>query len=271
MMRRTKNPFSCYAFLVLFFSCHPNSSGFAFCPVHTNTRATSHLLVTTADDDSHDFINNPKSSRRNFLNTAVVTTTASLSPLLFIEPKIANADPSLMSSLQGPIQDVIAPGHWIGQFLGFNARTVLWKFDTAAVNADRVCQALVEVLNDLSSKERAALRIPEFTFSQDKNSHRVHVLTWTKNEWLDSLDMSFLPSSTSTTTTTNGCTAKVSFYATGVLPTSIPGAPIVNTVLAWFPFVSPGPRGQMLQDYRLQSLEQLVRNKLKEQRVAEAN
>ena len=43
-------------------------------------------------------------------------------------PGAAVADPSLLSTVQGPLQDAIAPGHWLGQFVGLNSRTERWEF-----------------------------------------------------------------------------------------------------------------------------------------------
>ena len=204
--------------------------------------------LRAAQDNNHN-----SASRRTFLGK---TTAAAGLPLLLLlgTPQTAHADPSLLSSLQGPVQDAIAPGHWIGQFLGLNSRQVTWDFPTASPS--QVSQALVNVLNNLSKEERAKLLIPEFTIAT-ADATKVHVRTWTKNEWLDSLDVSLRPLSEG-----GGCSAKASFYATGFLPTSIPGAPLVNIGFAWFPFASPGPRGKMLQDYRLQQLEGLLRAKL---------
>eukprot|EP00961_Rhodomonas_salina_P052697 706522-Rhodomonas_salina.2 len=51
------------------------------------------------------------------------------------------------------------------------------------------------------------------------DASRVHVLTWTKSEWLDALDVSLAP------TAAGGTKASVSFYATGTispLPTTQP-------------------------------------------------
>lgn len=193
------------------------------------------------------------SSRRQFFQktTAGLATASTL--LLIGAPQTANADPSLVSSLQGPLQDAIAPGHWIGQFIGINSKQVTWDFSDTT--PERVSAALVDVLNNLNRDERARLLIPEFTIAK-ADASKVHVRTWTKNEWLDSLDVTFRASGGS------GCKAQASFYATGFLPTSVPGAPLANIAVAWFPFASPGPRGQMLQDYRLNRLEGLVRDRL---------
>ena len=35
----------------------------------------------------------------------------------------ANAAPSFVSSLQGPVQDAVAPAHWIGRLVGINSKT----------------------------------------------------------------------------------------------------------------------------------------------------
>ena len=69
------------------------------------------------------------------------------------------------------------------------------------------------------------------------------------------------------------CLATVSFYATGFLPTSIPGAPIFNVAFAPLPFASPAPstseypaefRGGMLQKFRVRELKDLLADKLEE-------
>ena len=83
----------------------------------------------------------------------------------------------------------------------------------------------------------------------------VHVLTWTKSEWLDSFDVAL-------TATSRGCKADASFYATGFFPTSVPLAPLLNVGMAWLPFASPGPRNEMLQEFRLRALKGLLDKKL---------
>lgn len=165
----------------------------------------------------------------------------------------ASADPSPISAIQGPLQDVIAPGHWIGQFAGLNSKTEKWEFPSSSPG--EVSSALVEVLNELTPERRAKLLIPNFKISGADANH-VHVITWTKAEWLDSLDVKLKERGS------GGCDATASFYATGFLPTSIPLAPLVNVGFAWFPFASPGPRGEMLQDFRLRAIRGLLDKKL---------
>lgn len=178
--------------------------------------------------------------------TAGAATAAAL-------PQTARADPSFVSSLQGPVQDAIAPGHWLGQFVGINSKTEKWEF--ASSSPAEVSAALVGVLNGLTPERRSKLLIPEFKIAR-ADAANVHVLTWTKAEWLDTFDVSFEPRKG------GGCVATASFYATGFLPTSIPFAPLANVAMAWFPFGSPGPRGEMLQDFRLRALKGLVGKEL---------
>lgn len=149
--------------------------------------------------------------------------------LVALAPSAANADPSLVSTLQGPVQDAIAPGHWLGQFFGLNSRDEVWEF---AASPDEVSASLVAVLDELTPDRRTKLLIPEFKVAR-ADASRVHVLTWTKAEWLDSLDVTFAKTPT-------GCRAKASFYATGFFPTSLPFAPLLNVGMAWLPFASPG-------------------------------
>lgn len=202
-------------------------------------------------------------SRRQWMIGAAVATTA-VSSQLRIDP--ANAEPSLISKLQSPIQDVIAPGHWIGQFAGLNSRQETWKFPKNS--PEQVSKALIDVLKGLSDEGKSDLYMPEFDIKQ-ADATNVHVLAWTKLEWLDSLDVKLEESTIikNGKTTSDGCVAKATFYATGFLPTNIPGAPLLNVAMAWFPFASPGPRGEMLQAFRLRTLKGLVTNKLKEHTV----
>ena len=100
-------------------------------------------------------------------------------------PDLANADPSFVSSLQGPIQDALAPGHWIGQFIGINSKTETWEFPARPAE---VSAALVDVLNELTPERRSKLLIPEFTIAR-ADANKVHVITWTKAEWLDTFDV----------------------------------------------------------------------------------
>jgi hypothetical protein len=82
----------------------------------------------------------------------------------------------------------------------------------------------------------------------------VHVLTWTKAEWLDTLDVRFSNARFPGT----GTVATACFYATGFFPTSVPLAPSLNVAMAWLPFASPGPRGEMLQEFRLRAIKSLL-------------
>uniref|UniRef100_A0A7S1B8B4 Uncharacterized protein n=1 Tax=Corethron hystrix TaxID=216773 RepID=A0A7S1B8B4_9STRA len=176
------------------------------------------------------------------LGTATVVGTAS----------VANADPSILSSVQSPVQDLIAPGHWIGQFVGLNSRQETWNFPMNS--PAEVSEALVEVLEELTPERKDKLIIPEFRI-QRADAQKVHVLTWTKLEWLDTLDVTFSKSN-------GGCVAKASFYATGFFPTIVPLAPLLNIGMSWLPFASPGPRGEMLQEFRLRALKGLTTKKL---------
>ena len=106
----------------------------------------------------------------------------------------------------------------------------------------------------------ALVYIPEFWISRSDSS-QVHALTWTKAEWLDSLDVQFAAKPG------GGCVATASFYATGFLPTSVPLAPLLNIGLAWIPFASPGPRNEMLQEFRLRALKGLLTKKLEEEQA----
>ena len=205
--------------------------------------------ATSIEDNESNKVSSVERSRRAFFSQSLgVLTSAS------IAVEAANANPSIISSIQGPIQDIVSPGHWIGQFVGINSKTVQWKFPNAT--PEQVSKALVAVLKDLTPEQKSKLYIPNFDISR-ADSNKVHVRTWTKNEWLDSLDVTFSEQKSSTIAT-------ASFYATGFFPTIIPGAPILNVGMAWMPFASPGPEGQMLQDYRLYVLEKLVAKRLQQ-------
>ena len=172
-------------------------------------------------------------------------------PALVTLPGAAVADPSLLSTVQGPLQDAVAPGHWLGQFVGLNSRTERWDF---AASPGDVSAALVDVLNELTPERRAKLLIPELRVARADANH-VHVLTWTRAEWLDSLDVRLERRGA-------GTAATASFYATGFFPTSVPLAPLLNVGMAWLPFASPGPRSEMLQEFRLRALKGLLDRKL---------
>ena len=51
--------------------------------------------------------------------------------------------------------------------------------------------------------------------------------------------------------------------ATGLVPTSVPLAPLINIAMAWFPFGSAEPsRGGPLQDFRLRAIKGLLAKRL---------
>jgi len=161
----------------------------------------------------------PVASRRRWLAGAGAAAAASA------VPSLASAAPSFVSSVQGPVQDAVAPAHWIGQFVGINSKTESWAF--ADSSPAEVSAALVAVLNELTPERRAKLLIPELRVAQ-ADASKVHVLTWTKAEWMDSLDVRLERAAGG-----RGCVATASFYATGLLPTSIPLAPLLNAAMAW--------------------------------------
>jgi len=192
-------------------------------------------------------------------STSIAFAAAGVTTSLFgIALQPSNAEPSFLSTLQSPIQDAVAPGHWLGEFAGINSKTETWEFPAHSRN--EVSLALVDVLTNLTKERRSKLLIPEIDIKR-ADATNVHVLTWTKLEWLDTLDVTFKDSDRNR----NGCIATARFYATGFLPTNIPLAPLLNVVMAWFPFGSPGPRGEMLQDFRLRALKGLVTKKLLEE------
>ena len=94
-------------------------------------------------------------------------------------PMAASAAPSSVSAMQGPLQDRLAPGHWFGQLLGVNCHSETWRFEASK---EEVAAAVVEVLGELSEKEKARLLMPNFDITEQTDDH-VHVLTWTKIEW----------------------------------------------------------------------------------------
>lgn len=198
------------------------------------------------------------SSRRDALRAAGGMAAA----ILAGAPLAVSAAPTSLSTIQSPLQDRLSPGHWFGQFLGVNCHQETWAFESSP---EDVSAALVEVLEELDEETKARLLIPNFDIVE-KTADRVHVRTWTKIEWLDALDVSFVE-------TEEGCLAKASFYATGFLPTSFPGAPILNVALAPLPFASPAPssaqypsefRGGMLQKYRIKQVQAMLAEKLDE-------
>ena len=110
--------------MILFLTCcNSINSGYAF--MNSPIVSMQHQMVSSNKDissiklnsseqpsDTNDVI--PATSRRRqmMIQLAGVLTATTVQPIV-----AANADPSLISSTQGPIQDIIAPGHWIGQFL----------------------------------------------------------------------------------------------------------------------------------------------------------
>ena len=185
-------------------------------------------------------------SRRGALRAATAAAAA------FGAAPAARADPSLLSSVQGPLQDALAPGHWIGQFAGLNSKTESWEF--AGSSPPEVSAAILGVFEDLTPDRRRKLLIPNFRVSR-ADPDRIHVLTWTQAEWLDSFDVRL-------SKTDRGTRATASFYASGFFPTSMPLAPLLNIAMCWLPFASPGPRNEMLQPFRLRAIQGLVVAKL---------
>ena len=195
----------------------------------------------------------PPTSRRQLLGRAAVAAAAAAAAAAEVPVLAAHAEPSFFSTLQGPIQDVIAPGHWVGQLAGINSKTDRWEF--ADSSPEEVSGALVSVLEGLTPDRRAKLLMPELRIAR-ADASAVHVLTWTKAEWLDSLDVRLEPRG-------SGCVARASFYATGLVPTSVPLAPLINIAMAWFPFGSAEPsRGGPLQDFRLRAIKGLLTKSL---------
>ena len=50
---------------------------------------------------------------------------------LLMMPMAVSAAPSSISSIQSPVQDIIAPGHWLGQLVGINSHSETWEFDAS--------------------------------------------------------------------------------------------------------------------------------------------
>lgn len=190
-------------------------------PSNTASARIRRTLTTsraTSSEEQASCYEAKRASRRQWLQAAGAVSAVGVPALT------AHASPSFMSSLQGPMQDFLAPGHWLGQFTGLNSRTETWEF--LANSPAEVSAALVEVFNELTPERRDKLLIPEFTISQ-ADAAQVHVLTWTKAEWLDTLDVRFSNARFPGT----GTVATACFYATGFFPTSVPLAPSLNVAM----------------------------------------
>ena len=123
-----------------------------------------------------------------------------------------------------------------------------------AATPQEAAKRLGEVLEELDDAEKERLKLPVVkveTVEGDDRKAYVKALSWTPREWMDILEVCF------TAKGDGACEARVQFYATGLVPTSVPGAPVINTALFFFPFGSADAQGQ-LQPRRIDGLRQLL-------------
>jgi len=63
--------------------------------------------------------------------------------------EVVGSPPSIFSQLQGGVQGIVAPGNWLGQFIGINSHSESWEFDASP---DQVSKAMVDAIRDITPK-----------------------------------------------------------------------------------------------------------------------
>lgn len=165
---------------------------------------------------------------------------------------------SQWSRIQGPVQGWLAPASHLGQFIpfGWNSYSKTFVVSTPPAEASsRFLEAFFALpKEELHGMMIKAYEVTKNQVSDDGRSAALRLNTWTAREWLDVLDMRFRRTSDTTTE------VRVSFFATGIIPTKVPFALPINALLFFVPFSSPDPiNGGLLQPKRVATMEKLCR------------
>lgn len=99
-------------------------------------------LAMTAGDD--DVMNLGRRGAISGLLGAIVLGNAAVA-----KAEVVGSPPSIFSQLQGGVQGIVAPGHWLGQFIGINSHSESWEFDASP---DEVSKAMVDAIRDITPK-----------------------------------------------------------------------------------------------------------------------
>jgi hypothetical protein len=154
---------------------------------------------------------------------------------------------SKLVRMQANLQRTLSPGNWI-PFV-----RLPHKYFESWLVKDRSPEECVKAV------EKAAEELSEkggrwvYDVVGSDNPGEVVLCCYTKARWMDVVSIKFVPVAV-------GSNAAVSFYSAGMVPLSVPLAPLWSALLCWFPFYDgeiarkrwfPAVRGGMRYDIQL--------------------
>mmetsp|Transcript_11414 Transcript_11414/g.28885 ORF Transcript_11414/g.28885 Transcript_11414/m.28885 type:complete len:162 (+) Transcript_11414:233-718(+) len=148
--------------------------------------------------------------------------------------------PSALSRFQSPMQAAMAPGAWLPGFRRWhylNEERGLGKG-----TKEEYYEMYAKALKDTQGKEL----FEKMELTEDASAHELKLRLWTnKSEWLDVYKFRFAANDA------GDVAMHVWAASTGLVPTSVPLAPVLNIVLCWVPFEDHGylrKRMKILED-----------------------
>eukprot|EP00053_Salpingoeca_punica_P004147 m.47514 g.47514 ORF g.47514 m.47514 type:complete len:170 (+) comp12636_c0_seq1:152-661(+) len=145
---------------------------------------------------------------------------------------------SLMSRVQGPVQAFLRPAMWIPGLRNIRYHTETRQFSQSAADIN---QALVRIFTTYQAQVEDGTgpgllgnHLVLHTMDTAKGYFEIH--SYTPNaEWLDVIQAYVTPSG-------SGCSVRLRSWSSGVLPTIIPLAPLLNIAFFFFPFAGRDPK-----------------------------
>lgn len=135
--------------------------------------------------------------------------------------------PNFYLSLQADIQNKLQPAGWLTFNFNFHSEEAEWTFDPS-VTKEEAFRAVTEAGNSLNTF---------YLRSADGDAIVFDYMTPTA-KWMDQVCIELVSNEGSS------CKAIVLCKSTGILPLSIPFAPILNAIFFWIPFGDNGKNAQ---------------------------
>ncbi|CAH1801303.1 unnamed protein product [Owenia fusiformis] len=140
-----------------------------------------------------------------------------------------------LSAVQGPLQAFLRPGLW---FPGLNLLHTCTEQWVSTEPPDVLLDDLVHSIEAYSQLEQRESWCNIIQLHKvDRENNRVTILAYTRAEWLDVVEIDFN-------------TGKARSFSSGIFPTFLPLAVLLNCVLFFVPFLDHGVNKKRLDKLR---------------------
>eukprot|EP00043_Microstomoeca_roanoka_P009836 m.93604 g.93604 ORF g.93604 m.93604 type:complete len:181 (-) comp14707_c4_seq1:57-599(-) len=153
--------------------------------------------------------------------------------------------PTLLSRMQGPVQAILRPGQWCFGVRSIRQGTEHWIVAASMQTlVDAVKTAVQEYQHGQQPEDGLVntLKVRVTKARVESTTAFVRIENYTQTaEWLDVLELHIKQVEGDP----NSCNVYAKSFSSGVCPTCIPCAPLLNIALCWIPFADMSDKGSL--------------------------